>query len=321
MAETLKVPGLGDVPKKYVIGGVVVGGGVAVIVFIRARSAAKQSAANAANQTAAQASGTVTDPAGNTCAALDPNSGYCPGSPEDQEWQEENSGYYSSGDLASEEAAGEILDTGTGVSTAGLVTDPAGNQCSAVDPATGYCPGTPQDLAALAGTASGTVPSSPTSSAPTTNSAWLQDALTVLPGGDSSANEAALAGVLGGLTVTTAQKNIFLEAVGLVGQPPGGYPTPIKTSDTSAQPGSPAKSAGPVNGLTLKPSGTGVQAKWSAATNATGGYHWVLTGPQNESGNTTATTVTIHGLKKGAYKIGVQGLPGGVAAVADASVG
>lgn len=31
---------------------------------------------------------------------------------------------------------------------AGTVTDPAGNTCSAVNAATGYCPGTPEDLAA-----------------------------------------------------------------------------------------------------------------------------------------------------------------------------
>ena len=33
---------------------------------------------------------------------------------------------------------------------AAAVTDPAGNTCAAVNPATGYCPGTPEDAAALA---------------------------------------------------------------------------------------------------------------------------------------------------------------------------
>ena len=36
----VKVPGLGDVPKKYVIGGVIVGGVIAVIVYIRIRNSA-----------------------------------------------------------------------------------------------------------------------------------------------------------------------------------------------------------------------------------------------------------------------------------------
>ena len=33
---------------------------------------------------------------------------------------------------------------------AAMQTDPAGNTCSAINPATGYCPGTPEDAAALA---------------------------------------------------------------------------------------------------------------------------------------------------------------------------
>jgi hypothetical protein len=38
-----------------------------------------------------------------------------------------------------------------------MQTDPAGNQCAVINPDTGYCPGTPEDTAALAsGAASGT---------------------------------------------------------------------------------------------------------------------------------------------------------------------
>jgi hypothetical protein len=36
---------------------------------------------------------------------------------------------------------------------AGVMTDPAGNQCAAINPDTGYCPGTPEDTAALAANA------------------------------------------------------------------------------------------------------------------------------------------------------------------------
>lgn len=311
----VKVPGFGEAPKKYVVGGVVIGGGLAVIVYIRSRKAA----ANTANQTAAQATTSgVTDPAGNTCDAVDPNSGYCPGSPEDVSWQQSNGGYYGTGTLGSDLGYGG----GSGVSPAGLVTDPAGNQCTALA-ASGYCPGTPQDLAAQqASTPAATVPAA-SGGTPETNSDWMTAALAVLPGGATSANEAALAGVLGGLTVTTAQKNIFLEAVGLEGQPPQGYPTPIKTSDTAQHPGtgSGGKTAGPITGLTVRPSGTGIQAKWNAATNATGGYEWQLSGPQAESGHTTSTTVTIHGLKKGSYNFGIQALPGGQGDNGHATVG
>jgi hypothetical protein len=298
----IKVPGIGDVPKKYAIGAVVIAMGLGIVVYLRARSAAKTAAASAATSTSA---GMVTDPSGNQCAAVDPNSGYCPGSPEDVAYQEQTSGYYGT---SAADAGDDLGETG-GVSTAGLtyVTDPAGNQCTAVDPVTGYCPGTPQDVAAQGGSG---ITGQPTPSVPTTNSQWLQDALAVLPGGDSSANEAALAGVLGGLTVTSAQQQIFMEAVGLVGNPPGGYPTPIKLSDTGAQPGSPS-SAGAISNLTVTASGTTVTARWNPAKGATGGYSWSLTGPSSHSGKTTSTSATVTGLKAGTYNFGIQGLPGG----------
>jgi hypothetical protein len=303
----VKIPGAGELPKKYVIGAVAAGVVIVVVVVIRKKNSA---AAAAAAPAVSSAAGMVSDPAGNQCVALDPNSGYCPGSPEDVAFQESASGasYAASG------YGGDIGYPGTGASAAGLglTTDPAGNVCVSVNPATGYCPGSPQDQAAQqSGSATSATGTTTTGGAPTSNSQWMSDALAVLPGGSSSANEAALAGVLGGLTVTTAQKNIFLEAVGLEGQPPQGYPTPIKTSDTAAQPGSPAKTAGAISGLTVLPSGTGMQAKWNAATGATGGYSWQLTGPQNQSGKTTSTVVTVHNLKKGTYNFGIQALPGG----------
>lgn len=310
MPEDIKVPGIGNVDKKYVIAGVAVAAGVAVIVYVRAKKSAQAAAATA--DTSSQQ--LVTDPAGNQCTSLDPSSGYCPGTPEDLAYQEQ----YASGSIP-ETGYGGDYGYPAGTSSAVLVQDPAGNQCTSVNPATGYCPGTPQDLSAMqllssSGTSTSTTGTTTTGTgAPTTNSEWLTDALSVLPGGSSSANQTALASVLGGLTVTTAQKNVFLEAVGLVGNPPQGYPQPIKTSDTAAHPGSGSggKIAGDITGLVVLPSGSGMQAKWHAASNATGGYAWKLTGPQNESGNTMSTVVTIHNLKKGTYNFGIQALPGG----------
>jgi hypothetical protein len=300
MADAIKVPGIGEVPKKYAIGGVLAAVGIAVVVYFRARSAAKTAAATAPPGTD---TGLTTDPAGNQCSAVDPNSGYCPGSPEDVAWQENNSGYYGTSVPDEESDLGES----GGVSAAGLlVTDPAGNQCTAVDPATGYCPGTPQDIAAQGGGITG----QPTPSIPTTNSQWMQDALLVLPGGNTSANEAALAGVLAGTTVTTAQKTIFLDAVGLEGQPPQGYPQPIKTSDTAGQPGTPT-SAGAISNLTVTASGTTVSARWNPAKGATGGYKWALTGPSTHSGTTKSTSTSVTGVKAGTYNFGIQALPGG----------
>ena len=39
---------------------------------------------------------------------------------------------------------------GPGKKTGAMQTDPAGNTCPALNPATGYCPGTPEDAAAIA---------------------------------------------------------------------------------------------------------------------------------------------------------------------------
>lgn len=288
MADELKVPGLGNVDKKYVIAGVVVGGGVAVIVFIRARKNAQNAAAQAATATTAAL---VTDPAGNQCASLDPASGYCPGSAEDSAYQAQ----YASGGYGGD--YGYPASDYGGNSSAGLVTDPAGNQCVTVDPATGYCPGTPQDLAALGGTTVTGGTGTGTGTTPTTNAEWMTDALMVLPGGNSTANQSALSGVLAGMTVTTAQKNVFLEAVGLEGNPPQGYPQPIKTSDTSGQPQSPV---GGGTGFAQNQTGTvhsNTTGQSGQVKSSDGGKTWTYTGvkpsanePKSQTGTVTSAT-------------------------------
>jgi len=293
----IHVPGIGNVEKKYVIGGVLVGAGVGVIVYFRSKSKANAAAAST------PAGGTVTDPAGNTCSVLDPNSGYCPGSPEDAAYQESLSGSYSGVGFNGGEFGG-----GTGISLAGLVTDPAGNQCSAVNPATGYCPGSPQDIAAQGNGTGGT------SGTVTTNTDWINEALGVIPG-DQTTIRTALVDVLAGMTVTTAQKNIFTQAVGVLGPPPQGYPQPVKTSDTAAHPGSGSTGkAGPVSNL--QPSSetaSSVTVHWNTVKGATQGYAWNLTGNGvSKHGTTKGTSVTVTGLaSKKTYNFGVQGLPGG----------
>lgn len=147
---------------------------------------------------------------------------------------------------------------GTVGTTGGTVTDPAGNVCSAVNPSTGFCPGTPEDQAGMSQLSSGGFAGNPfgggtfgTSGFPggtggatgtppndlTTKEAWVQAAEQILPNGGSATVRNALLGVLGGLTVTKAERDIFLEAVGVLGDPPGGYPKPIKISDTAGHPG------------------------------------------------------------------------------------
>lgn len=196
MAEgDVKLPVFGEVPKKYAVGGIVVGVAVVGVIIMRNRS---KSAGSTGSGTSSASSGMITDPAGNVCAALDPNSGYCPGSPEDQQYQ----------------------------SDAGL----QGISSYGGDPYAGYGYGGYGGYGGSGGMGS------PTGTQPATNEQWVEEAIGTVPG-NASAIRTALERVLAGLTVTTAQKDLFLEAAGINGQPPGGYPQPIKTSDTAGHPG------------------------------------------------------------------------------------
>jgi PASTA domain len=195
MPGDIKIPGLGNVPKKYAIGAVAAAAGLGVIVYIRARNTANAAAA-ADTSTAAATDTSGYDP------TIDPSTGI--------PYAEENSGM----DTSDYGGAGAY---GTGYDAAG------------------YPIGSSQDLAWSQQQTTGI----------TTNNEWVQEATGGSVPGDPGTIQAALSAVLGGLTVTTAQKNLFMEAVGVLGAPPQGYP-PIHTSDTSAQPGTPAKASATV---------------------------------------------------------------------------
>jgi hypothetical protein len=203
------VPGIGNVKKGYVIAGA---GAIVVIVgiaYMRHKNAASTSAAsNAASSTG----GTVTDPAGNVCAALDPASGYCPGSPEDEQYQEQESA--GLGDTG--EGYDEYPGGGAGQYE---VEDANGNFCTQLDPTTGLCP-----VASTGGTTGG-------STNVTTNAQWVVEAEEQL--GNTSTIQAALGYALSGSPITPAQKNLFMEAVGLLGPPPQGYP-PLNVQGSSS---------------------------------------------------------------------------------------
>ncbi len=64
----------------------------------------------------------------------------------------------------------------------------------------------------------------------TTNADWTTQAIGILENGGISAEVAsgAITGVLGGLGVTSDQEAYFLRAVGVLGDPPQGYPKPIR---------------------------------------------------------------------------------------------
>lgn len=194
MADKIKLPLVGEVNKKTaIIGGVVVAAGIGIYVIRKQRQTA--AAANASTTS----TGMVTDPAGNQCQALDPVSGYCPGTQEDEQYQEQEASSIGEG-------YDEYPGGGAGY---GYVIDAEGNECAALDPATGLCP-------------VGTGISTGQTTSVTTNAQWVVEAEEQL--GNTSTIQAALGYALSGSPVTQAQKNIFMEAIGLLGPPPQGYP-------------------------------------------------------------------------------------------------
>jgi hypothetical protein len=272
MADTFKIPGMGDVPKKYVIGGVIAGIGVAVIVALRAKSAASSAAAAAA---AAPAS---TDASGND-SAIDPSTGI--------PYADEESGADSS------------YDSGFGYGA-----DSYGTDNTDVDSA-GYPIGSAQDLAWQEQQTTGI----------SSNDEWITEATSGTVPGNATTIAAALSAVLGGLTVTSAQQQLFMEAVGILGPPPQGYPTPIKTSDTAAQPaaGAAPAASNPPGGLSVTPYTTTADIGWTPVTGAASYHYQVQGGGKIAADSTTsATRASVSGLKaKTAYQARVSVTPSG----------
>lgn len=211
MADDVTLPGIGPVSKKaLVVTGVVAGGVLAYAYYRHSKTASAATTAPSATTSA----GTVTDPAGNVCAALDPNSGYCPGTAQDLAYQESE---------------------GTGENGLGD---------SDIDPQTGYVYGSPQDEAALAtlyGTGSGTGTSSTSSTSTatvTTNAEWEQECIANLQAGGVDATtianaESGLPRYLAKLSLSSAQATAVQLAVGLTGEPPVGGPFSIITAPSS----------------------------------------------------------------------------------------
>jgi hypothetical protein len=198
----INIPGIGEVDKKkaLIIGGSTIA--VIAIVMIRKKSAG----------TAAAATTTTTDP-----NAIDPATGI----PYSQETGGSNSLIDPSTGIPYADEANGL--GGYNVGGGGSVFD-SGNYDAA-----GYPLGSQADLAWQA-QVSGT---SVAGQSITTKSEWVAAAEQQL--GNTADVASALAKVLGGLPVTVDQQNLFLEAVGIIGQPPGGYP-PIKLTNTAGQP-------------------------------------------------------------------------------------
>lgn len=233
----VSLPGIGKVDKKYALGGAAVAVALVVVVMIRKRSAAS----------AAAAAGTASTDTTGTDPSIDPATGI----PYAQEQADQQAQLASLG--------GAEADYGG-----------AGGAVNGGYDAAGYPLGSVADLAWEA-QQQGVTPVSGSTGAVTTNSQWLTEAEGVLPG-DTATIQTALSMVLGGITVTTAQKNLFLEAVGVLGNPPGGYPQPIKTSDTAAAPTASGTSTptGSVSGLRyVSVNNNSATMAWNRASGAT----------------------------------------------------
>ena len=196
MADTVHLPGVGQVKKSYAIGG------AALIVGIVGYAYYRRSKANAA---AAASSSTTSST--DTSGGIDPATGI----PYSQEGIDPSTGL-----PYSQEGAGVgFSDTGGSYYGSGQIT--------------GYDQyGNPIYSTGITG-----------SNQFTTNSGWATQAENDLQaiGVDYATAAQAISKVLAGLQVTTDQENLFMQAVGLDGQPPQGYPTPIKVVNTPAQPG------------------------------------------------------------------------------------
>jgi hypothetical protein len=102
----------------------------------------------------------------------------------------------------------------------------------------------------------------------TTNSEWSNAVETDLQnaGVTLAVASAAIGKVLAGLPVTTDQQGYFLQGVGIEGQPPQGYPQPIKVANP-ATPTAPATNVAVLNFYHVTSNST-----WSAVASATGSF-------------------------------------------------
>lgn len=279
---------IGGLKKQYVYGGLAIGGVVIAVVYFRSK---QQS--NATNST-----GTVTDPAGNVCAALSPSSGYCPGTPEDLAY---------AGNTAT--GSGGLVGTDSSSFVGGQIIgyDQYGNPIYSSNSGQGN-------------TGPGTF---------TNNASWTQAALTAItdaePNADSGTIAAALALYVNGEDVQTdANRSIVLQGIALMGYPPvsgasGNPPGIVQKNQGTGPPtggGNPppnTKSAiNPVKGLRK---GTvnfdNFDVLWDASPNATG-YTVTTTkaGKQVNQQKVTGTSAHIAHMQQGIrYTVRVWATP------------
>ena len=204
----------------------------------------------------------------------------------------------------------------------GTATDAAGNQ-GAIDPATGFVYGSPEDLASMHGVIGGgsgggtsADTGTPSSGAKTyaTNADWGRAAVNYLVGLgiDPTVATQAIGQYLASQTLDPTQQgnvNLAIQAMG----PPPQLPPPTQTNPTPVG----TNATNPVTGLAIDPRSTSpatLEIKWNASANA---KDYSVSYGQTPDANTWTTdspagqpAVTIGGLRAGTtYYFKVQAQP------------
>lgn len=260
VADTINLPGAGPVKKVYVYAGVAAAGGILAYAYYR-RS--KANAAAKADAAAAANSSATNDP-----NAIDPSTGL---------------------PYSQESSAGQVGYGQPGYGGYGGYPQGNGQYCPYGYDAFGNCLQAPTNAGGSGG-------------AYTNNNDWATAAETALTntGMTLSVAATAISRVLAGLSVTSDQQGIFLQAIGLVGQPPQGYPKPIHVVDTPGHPGgggghnAPPPAPGNVHATAV--TRDSVTIAWDAVN---GADHYTLYKDGHKVTDTKGTTATAHGLAHG----------------------
>jgi hypothetical protein len=204
MAGTVDLPAIGRVKSGYVWGGAAV---VVVIVgyfWIRNRNAAASSSAAALPGAAAD-------------TALDPETGYPEGSPEDLAALQAQSGGGAYGGVG-----GGYAGEGTGYTGQEYYYDPADGLYDLTSPYTG--------------SANGTSNSGPGTF--TDNAYWVQYAIENVQGYSAEQIQGALSAYLAGMGLTTTQMSIYQASIAVAGSPPDPPKSPAHLQNGTGSTGS-----------------------------------------------------------------------------------
>lgn len=268
MAEEVKVPGVGKVPKQAAIAGVaVVAGAVGLYYYNKRKKASSTPAATATDQYPPD--GTVGNPA--DPYSTDPATG--------QTYGDEAVG--SGGTFG---AYGGLGSGGGGWNpNTGMYTDPNGVQCQNPD-ANGYCP-------------SPTGSNGPPFSSNSQWSGWvIQQMQANNPNIDVGGLTDAIGLYISGQPLTQTQAQFIYDAIAIGGNPPvagaNNYPPKIQLTNS---PGGGTPAVNPVTGLKVTQSGsTGVDIAWDPSQNATSYTVKSTKGNPSMTGATTARIRSIN---------------------------